>query len=316
MKNKTPSRKTYAIGEIVYDIIFKNGKPISSNPGGAMLNSAVSLGRLGLTISLISELGRDEIGKNIIQFLKNNNVDTSNIYNFDKGNTALALAFLDENNNASYDFYKSYPEKRLDGKLPTITKNDIVLFGSFFALSPEVREPLLKFLHQASRNNALIIYDPNIRKSSNILNSKAHEFLVENIAIADIVRASDEDFLNLDPKANSSEKAFLFVHKRGCKILIYTQSNHKVNFITEDFSFSLPVPKIKTISTIGAGDNFNVGLIYKLYNQGITKSNIHQTNIETWKEIVKTAISFGSHVCTRMENYISEGFAINITGNK
>lgn len=190
---RPPSRKIFTIGEIVYDIIFKNGKPVSSNPGGAMLNTAVSLGRLGLPISLISELGRDNIGQSIIQFLKMNNVDTGNIYNFEKGNTALALAFLDENNNASYDFYKSYPARRLDEKLPIVGENDIVMFGSFFALSPEVREPLLKFLHQASRNNALIIYDPNIRKSSNILNSKAHEFLAENIAIADIVRASDED---------------------------------------------------------------------------------------------------------------------------
>lgn len=316
MKNQQNRRKIYTIGEIVYDIIFKNGKPISSNPGGAMLNTAVSLGRLGLPVSLISELGQDNIGQDIIQFLKNNNVETGNIFRFTTGNTALALAFLDETNNASYDFYKSYPVKRLDGKLPAVTENDIVLFGSFFALSPEVREPLMEFLHQASRNNALIIYDPNIRKSSNISNSKAHEFMAENIAIADIVRASDEDLLNLDPNTNSLKKAFQFIQKRGCNNLIFTQSNLKADFITDDFSFSNPIPKIEVISTIGAGDNFNAGLIYGLYNQGISKSNFHQTNIESWKKIIKTAISFGSHVCTRMENYISEGFVITLVCKK
>ena len=112
MKNETNSRKTFTIGEIVYDIVFKNGKPISANPGGAMLNTAVSLGRLGLPVSLISELGKDKVGENIIQFLKSNNVDADNIFRFSKGNTALALAFLDDKNNASYDFYKSYPVKR------------------------------------------------------------------------------------------------------------------------------------------------------------------------------------------------------------
>ncbi len=309
MKNNPLSQKIYAIGEIVYDIILKNGKPISSNPGGAMLNTAVSLGRLGLPISLISELGQDSIGQGIIQFLKNNNVETGSIYRYNEGNTALALAFLDKNKNASYNFYKSYPARRLDGKLPIVGKNDIVLFGSFFALSPEVREPLMKFLHQASRNNALIIYDPNIRKSSNISNSKAHEFLAENIAIADIVRASDEDLLNLDSSANSPEKAFQFIQQKACNNLIYTQSNHKVDFISTDFSFSNPIPKIKVVSTIGAGDNFNAGLIYGLYNKGINKSNLHKTNAETWKEIIKTSISFGSHACTQIENYISEGFA-------
>ena len=309
MLNNPSSQKIYTIGEIVYDIVFKNGKPISANPGGAMLNTAVSLGRLALPISLISELGQDNIGQEIIQFLKHNNVETGNIFRFNKGNTALALAFLDENNNANYDFYKSYPAKRLVGKLPDATENDIVLFGSFFALSPEVREPLMNFLHQASKNNALIIYDPNIRKSNGISDSTINKYISENIEIADIVRASDEDFLNLDPKVNSPEAAFRFVQIRGCGNLIYTQSNLKMDFISNDFSFNLPVPKIEAISTIGAGDNFNAGLIYGLYNQGITHSNIQQIKPETWKEICKTAISFGSHVCTRIENYISEGFA-------
>jgi len=309
MQNNPSSRKIFTIGEIVYDIVFKYGKAVSSNPGGAMLNTGVSLGRLGLPISLISELGMDNIGQGIIQFLKHNKVDTRNISRFNKGNTALALAFLDDNNNASYDFYKSYPTNRLEGKLPDVGGNDIVLFGSFFALSPEVREPLMKFLNQASKNGALIIYDPNIRKSSNISDLKALEFLAENIAISNIVRASDEDIINIDPKANSPEKAFEFIQKRGCNNLIYTQSNQKVDFITDKLSFSLPVPKIETISTIGAGDNFNAGLIYGLYNQNINMANFHQTDIETWKDIVKTAISFGSHVCVRMENYISKGFA-------
>ena len=309
MQNNPPSKKIVAIGETLYDIVFKNGQPVSGNPGGAMLNTAVSLGRLRLPVSLISELGKDQIGESILGFLEKNNVGTESISRFDKGNTALAMAFLDSDNNASYDFYKSYPEKRLDGGFPEVGENDIVLFGSFFALSTEARKPLMRFLQQASKNKALIVYDPNIRKSNNISDSEKHEFLEENIAIADIVRASDEDFIHLDTKVNSPEKAFQFVQKRGCNILIYTQSNQKVHIISSEISFSISVPKIKTISTIGAGDNFNAGLIYGLYNKDLAKSNLLQLNIETWKGLLKTAISFGSHVCTRMENYISEGFA-------
>jgi fructokinase len=310
MENEQNQKKIFTIGEIVYDIVFKNGKPISANPGGAMLNTAVSLGRLGLPVSLISELGKDKVGGNIIQFLKSNNVDADNIFRFSKGNTSLALAFLDDNNNASYDFYKSYPVKRLEGEFPIVGENDIVLFGSFFALSPEVRKPLMKFLKQASKNKALIIYDPNIRKSKNISDLEKHEFLAENIAIADIVRASDEDFINLDPETNSPKKAFQFVQKRGCHNLIYTQSDQKVDFISSDFSFNLPVQKVETASTIGAGDSFNAGLIFGLFKNKITQSNLHQINMGTWRSIIKTAIDFGSHVCTQMENYISEGFAI------
>ncbi len=311
MKSYLNQEKIFTIGETVYDIVFKNGKPVSANPGGAMLNTAVSLGRLGLPVSLISELGKDQIGEDINHFLNRNNVGTGHIFRFEEGNTALALAFLNENDNASYDFYKSYPVKRLEGEFPDVGGNDVVLFGSFFALSPKVRKPLMSFLHQASKNKALIIYDPNIRKSNVISNIEEIEFLSENIAIADIVRASDEDFLNVDPNVNSPEKAFRFIQERGCDNLVYTQSGHKVDFISSHFSFGLPVPKIKTISTIGAGDSFNAGLIFGLFKYEITLSNVHQINMETWKNIVKTAIDFGSHVCAQMGNYISESFAKN-----
>ncbi len=46
-------RKIYGIGETVFDIIFKNGQPQAAKPGGAMLNSSVSLGRIGLPVSFI-----------------------------------------------------------------------------------------------------------------------------------------------------------------------------------------------------------------------------------------------------------------------
>ena len=43
-------RRIFAIGETVFDIIFKDGKPITSTPGGSLLNTAVTLGRLGLDV--------------------------------------------------------------------------------------------------------------------------------------------------------------------------------------------------------------------------------------------------------------------------
>ncbi|MCD4705445.1 carbohydrate kinase, partial [bacterium] len=154
----------HTIGETLYDIIFKNNQPVSAKAGGAMLNTSVSLGRLDVPISFVSEIGEDQVGDLILDFLKNNNVDTNSIFRFRDGTTALALAFLDESENASYTFYKNYPDIRLDIKFPKINKNDIVLFGSFFAITHEVREKLLNFIKNAKEAGAIIIYDPNFRK--------------------------------------------------------------------------------------------------------------------------------------------------------
>ncbi len=98
-------RKIYGIGETVFDIIFKNEQPQAAKAGGAMLNSTVSLGRIGLPVSFISEYAGDNVGRIIDSFLIENGVSTAYVDHFKEGKTKLALAFLNEQNDASYTFY-------------------------------------------------------------------------------------------------------------------------------------------------------------------------------------------------------------------
>ena len=88
-------RKIYGIGETVLDIIFKDSQPQAAKAGGSVLNSVVSMGRMGLPVSFISEYGLDDVGDLIDNFLKHNGVNSSFVHRFKNGNTALALAFLD-----------------------------------------------------------------------------------------------------------------------------------------------------------------------------------------------------------------------------
>ena len=73
-------RKIYGIGETVLDIIFKNGQPQAAKAGGSVLNSVISMGRIGLPVSFISEYGRDDVGNLIDTFLKDNGVNTSAVH--------------------------------------------------------------------------------------------------------------------------------------------------------------------------------------------------------------------------------------------
>ena len=99
--------KVIGIGETVLDIIFKNGKPIEAVPGGSSFNAVISLGRSGVNASFISEAGNDRIGEYVIQFLRDNGVNADNVSIFPESKSPLSLAFLDENNNADYIFYKA-----------------------------------------------------------------------------------------------------------------------------------------------------------------------------------------------------------------
>ncbi len=132
-------RKVIGIGETVLDIIFKNGQPIGAYPGGSTFNAIVSLGRSGVSTKFISETGHDRVGEYIINFLKENGVDPSNVNIFPESKSPISLAFLNDNNDAEYIFYKDHPHDQLDFVYPDIQPDDIVVFGSYYAVNPVIR---------------------------------------------------------------------------------------------------------------------------------------------------------------------------------
>jgi fructokinase len=187
-------QRIFAIGETVLDIIFKESQVKDAKPGGSMLNSAVSLGRAGQEVFLITEFARDQVGLHVQGFLEQNGVDCTYVYHFDQGKTPLALAFLNEQSDASYVFYKSYPKNRLNVSMPDFSENDIVLFGSFFGIDPLIRPQVLDIIHKAREQGALVIYDPNFRKPHAHELEKLKTVILENIELSHIVRGSHEDF--------------------------------------------------------------------------------------------------------------------------
>src|SRR3712207_4729362 len=132
-------RKVIGIGETVLDIIFKNGQPVSAVPGGSAFNAIVSLGRAGVNTTFISEAGNDRVGRYVIDFLKDNGVNADHVNVFPDSKSPISLAFLDEHNNADYLFYKDHPHDQLEFVYPEVNPDDIVVFGSFFAVNPVVR---------------------------------------------------------------------------------------------------------------------------------------------------------------------------------
>ncbi len=300
--------RIFTFGETVYDIIFKNSQLITAKAGGSMLNTSVSLGRLGLDVNFVSDLGKDMIGDTIISFLAGNGVSTNFVDRYNNHKTAIAIAFLDDRNDASYTFYKDFPEDRLSTLKLDFREGDIVLFGSFFALTESIRSVLMKFLIDAKEKGCILIYDPNFRKPHLHELEKLRPFILENIALADLVRASDEDFDLIFGVKNASD-AFMIIKDNGCSNLVYTANSHDVIMMSQYHAVSAVVPFIEPISTIGAGDNFNAGLIWTLVNNNITKKEIEHLPVNVMEKIISNGICFAAEVCQSYDNYISSEFA-------
>ena len=294
-------RRVFCVGETVLDIIFQDDRPVAANPGGSMLNSAISLGRAGIPVYFISDFANDHAGDMIQAFLEENGVSTQYISRYTNGKTATSLAFLDDQQNADYSFYKIFPEKRLTAAMPKVMAGDIVLFGSFYALTGSLRQPLMEFIRGAKSNGAFIMYDPNFRKAHLDELEILRPWILENIGMADLVRGSDEDFMNIFG-ASDVDQAYLQVAKAGCKHLVYTKGSNGIDVRSYRHSRHYSVPPIRVISTIGAGDAFNAGIIYALKDY---KCNWSDTLTWEWHELILAGIMFSANVCQSLDNYIS-----------
>lgn len=318
------ARKVVGIGETVYDIIFKNDNPISATPGGSAFNAIISLGRTKTPCCMITETGDDHIGEMTCSFLADNGIDTKYVNRRKGMKSHVSLAFLDDNNDAQYQFYKDHANDKMSTVLPEISEEDIVLFGSFYAINPVIRPFVGEILKKASETGATLYYDINFRASHINEIPDIIDNLNENIKLSSIVRGSLEDFGYLY-NSNDVDDIYERHIKPYCPYFICTNGGKPVQLRTPTLSMSFPAKDIKTVSTIGAGDNFNAGFIYALINKisnedsndcgtegEPAKTRIARLTEQDWSKLIKTAQSFSSDVCLSTSNSISLDFAANL----
>ncbi len=304
-------KKVIGIGETILDIIFKNDEPIGAVPGGSVFNGIISLGRAGVKCGFISETGDDRVGRRIISFLEENHVDASSINVYPESKSPVSLAFLNEQNDAEYIFYKDHPHDRLDFVFPEIQTDDIVMFGSYYAVNPVIRPQVQGFLEYARDKGAILYYDVNFRASHQNEVMKLNANILENLEYADIVRGSQEDFEVMFNK-HDAETVYKAQISFYCKNFIYTQGSEPVEVRgTGGFARQYPATQMETVSTIGAGDNFNAGFIYGLIKYGITREMLETgLKAEQWDGLIGLAQQFSANVCKSIHNSIDQEFAV------
>ena len=304
-------RKVIGIGETTLDIIFQHGQPTAAVPGGSVFNGIVSLARARVPVVFISETGRDHVGDITRQFMRDNGIPTDHMGLLAGGKSAVSLAFLNERNEASYIFYRDYPRQRLDVDLPAVTEDDIVILGSYYALNPVVREKIVDLLDRARQARAIVYYDPNFRSSHREEAIKLAPTIIENLEYADIVRGSREDFYYMYG-LDDADKVYREKVRFYCPNFLFTAGSQGIQLRTRTFSRQYPVPPIDTVSTVGAGDNFNAGVLLGLLRHDVRRAELYDLDAPTWDAIVASGMAFAAEVCRTLDNSISREFAAAI----
>ena len=301
-------RKVIGIGETILDVIFRNEQPSVAVPGGSVFNGIVSLARVGVPVSFISETGNDRVGDIILRFMRDNGIPTDHINVFPDGKSAVSLAFLDEQSNADYIFYKDAPKQRLDVVYPKVEEDDIVILGSYYALNPVLRDKITDLLELARQNKAIVYYDPNFRSSHKEEALKLSSTIIENLEYADIVRGSQEDFFYMYG-LKEADKIYRDKIKFYCPNFLCTTGSGEIALRTATLTKQYTVPSIQAVSTVGAGDSFNAGILYGLLKEGVRHRDLDTLDESTWDKITGYGIEFATDVCRSFSNYVSTEFA-------
>ena len=206
---------------------------------------------------------------------------------------------------------KSYPKERRLAPLPDFNNSDILLFGSLYSLDPDLRPVLKAYVKAAKNAGALVIYDPNIRHPETLKNPVMKKALMENFQMADIIKGSDEDFEAIFGKQEPAKQLESVHDLNPDALVIMTAGKDGAMALYEGEFTHVAAAEIEVVSTIGAGDGFNAGIIAFLVKAGENAREILKRDGHFRENLLRAGIDFASEVCQSEENYISISFGKN-----
>lgn len=260
--------------------------------GGALFNSAVALGRVGARAGLLTGLSSDFFGKMLAAALAECHVDTSYAHISDRHTTLAFVRLVD--GHASYTFFDENSAGRMlyESDLPELDERvEAMLFGCM-TLIAEPCGSTYEALMRREHKGRVMMLDPNIRRDF-IPDKAAHMARMRRmIAMADIVKLSDED-LDWFGEAGSQDEAAAGWLKEGPKLIVVTHGARGANAYSRHGKLSVPARKVAIVDTVGAGDTFNAGILAFLQENGLLSKEALAALSE---EAIRQALDFAAQV--------------------
>ncbi len=258
-------------------------------PGGAVFNTAVALGRLGAESGLFSGISTDYFGEVLADALSASNV-TSDLAIRTSRPTTLALARLVDG-QPSFSFYDEGAAGRMirPDDLPDIPAAVEAMFFGGISLVGEPCGSAYEALMTREAASRVMMLDPNIRPAL-ISDAAAYSARIERMmALADIVKVSDEDLRWLAGDGAIAELAKRFL-SRGPKVVFVTEGARGATAFALDHQVFVAAEKVDIIDTVGAGDTFNAGILAALHECGaLSKERIAALDRDT----LRAALALG-----------------------
>lgn len=265
------------MGEALWDVLSE-GKKI----GGAPANFAYHVSQFGLPSCVVSAIGDDALGKEIIENFTSKGLDQliaevpypTGTVQVEIDQTGIPLYDIKENvawDNIPYTEHLDALAKRTKA----------VCFGSLAQRNVVSRETINHFLDTMPKDDdSLIVFDVNLRQG--FYNK---EILCKSMQNCNILKINDEELITVSrmfgyPGIDLQDKCWILLGKYNLKMLILTCGiNGSYVFTPGNVSFQ-PTPKVEVADTVGAGDSFTAAFIASIL-KGKSVTEAHSIAVKT-----------------------------------
>ncbi|WP_276381279.1 carbohydrate kinase [Flavobacterium sp. H4147] len=257
MKNEK-NLKAIAFGEVLWDV-FDGEKKI----GGAPLNVALRMKSFDADTAMISCVGNDEEGREIINKVKELGLETDTISISNEYPTGLVEVTLNESGSATYEInYPSAWDKIvLDQKSRSIVSEaDVLIYGSLISRDKVSRLALQELLQA----DIYKVFDVNLRKPH-----YSYPVLEQLMESADFIKFNDEELLEITAffgfiSSNLRENMKFISSITEAKAMCVTRGKHGALLYWKGKLYENKGYPVKVVDTVGAGDSFLAALITSL----------------------------------------------------
>ncbi|MFP3986509.1 nucleoside/nucleotide kinase family protein [Streptomyces sp. E11-3] len=288
------------VGESLVDVVRPAGatRDSAAHPGGSPANVAVGLARLGTPVTLITQFGEDDPGRLLRDHLTGSDVLLRLVPGSPRTSTATAV--LDEQGAARYEFQISWDLQAPPEPAPGTR---CLHTGSLAtSLDPGARAVEDLLARQRAEGAVTISLDPNIRPALLPSREQARARTERQVALADIVKVSEEDLAWLYPGRTAEDIATAW-QRTGPALVIVTLGGAGSLAVTRAGITRHPAPEIQVTDTVGAGDAFTAGMLHWLYGAdllgGDRRDALHGITRLDVLQLLDMATTAAAVTCTR-----------------
>jgi fructokinase len=268
-------------GEVLWDIF-----PSGSRAGGAPFNVAYNLDKMGLKVQMISRIGNDELGNDLLKQIKSWNISTNFIQIDNEKPTGTVLANFDEQGEAHYDIVNDVAWDHiriLPEHHELIANAEAFVFGSLIGRNEESKNTLLELIELSKFR----VFDVNFRppfidfELIKTLLLKAHLVKMNKAELRTIIEFLGEEYIDEDSSIKSLQDHF------DLNEIVLTKGSKGARYFVGDKSYDFSAVSIEVNDTVGSGDSFLAGFLSKRIQGKLPE------------EIMKQAVSLGAFITSK-----------------